>query len=64
VRLIAICTIMAASGAKISINTEPIIPSPLLLSRSRAKPPKNMPICANMEIAPAIVAVIVIVSVS
>ena len=39
----------------------PIIPMPLLLSRL---PPKNRPNCASMEIAPAIVAVIVMVSVS
>ena len=36
------------------------MPGPLLLRL----PPKNMPNCASIEIAPAIVAVIVMVSVS
>ena len=40
---------------------EPMTPSPLLLLRL---PPKNMPNCATIEIAPAIVAVTVISSVS
>ena len=61
VRLIAICTSMAANGAKIIITIEPMMPGPLLLSRW---PPKNMPNCATMEMAPAIVAVMVISSVS
>ena len=61
VRLIAICTIMAAIGARITIASVPITPRPLLLSR---EPPKNSPNCASMEIAPAMVAVMVIVSVS
>jgi hypothetical protein len=39
----------------------PMMPIPLLLSRL---PPKNMPNWASIEIAPAIVAVMVIVSVS
>src|SRR5499426_3971972 len=54
VRLIAICTIMAAIGARITIASVPITPSPLLLSRW---PPKNSPNCASMEMAPAMVAV-------
>ena len=41
--------------------TVPTTPSPLLLSRW---PPKNSPNCASMEMAPAMVAVIVMVSVS
>src|SRR2546428_5701293 len=61
VRLIAICTIMAAIGARITIASVPTTPSPLLLSRW---PPKNSPNCASMEMAPAMVAVMVIVSVS
>src|SRR6516162_2587930 len=61
VRLIAICTIMAASGARMSMSTEPTTPRPLL---SRLPPRKNMPNCASIDMAPAIVAVIVIVSVS
>ena len=52
---------MAAIGARITIAMVPIMPRPLLLSRL---PPKNMPNCASIEIAPAIVAVIVMVSVS
>jgi hypothetical protein len=61
VRLIAICTIMAASGARMSMSIEPTMPRPLL---SRLPPRKNMPNCASIEMAPAMVAVIVIVSVS
>ena len=38
-----------------------MMPKPLLLSRL---PPKNMPNCASIEIAPAMVAVIVMISVS
>ena len=38
-----------------------MMPMPLLLSRL---PPKNMPNCASIEIAPAMVAVIVMISVS
>ena len=60
VRLIAICTSMAASGARIIIAIEPMMPGPLL---SRL-PPKNMPNWAIIEIAPAMVAVIVMISVS
>ena len=40
---------------------EPMMPGPWLLSRL---PPKNMPNCATIEIAPAMVAVIVISNVS
>ena len=40
---------------------EPMMPGPWLLSRL---PPKNMPNCATIEIAPAMVAVMVISSVS
>src|ERR1700730_6949476 len=61
VRLIAICAIMAAIGARITIASVPIAPRPPLLSR---EPPKNSANCASMEIAPAMVAVMVIVSVS
>jgi hypothetical protein len=61
VRLIAICTSMAANGARIIIRIEPTMPGPELLSRW---PVKNMPNCAIMEMAPAMVAVIVINSVS
>ena len=61
VRLIAICTSMAPSGARINIAIEPMMPGPWLLSRL---PPKNMPNCATIEIAPAMVAVTVISSVS
>ena len=61
-RLIAICTSMAAIGARITIASVPMMPMPpLLLSRL---PPKNMPNCASIEIAPAMVAVIVMISVS
>ena len=60
-RLIAICTSMAASGARIIMTTDPITPGPLLLLRW---PPKNMPNCASIETAPAMVAVTVISSVS
>jgi hypothetical protein len=64
-RLIAIWTIIAAIGARMSISSDPITPSPLLLlSRLPPKAPKNMPSCASMDTAPAMVAVIVIVSVS
>src|SRR6476619_1494467 len=52
VRLIAICTSMAPSGARIISAIEPMMPGPLLLSRW---PPKNMPNCASIEIAPAMV---------
>lgn len=38
------------------MSSEPTMPRPLLLPRLR---PKNMPSCASMEIAPAIVAVMV-----
>ena len=55
-------TIMAASGARMSMSTEPTMPRPLLLSR--LPPRKNMPNCATIETAPAMVAVIVIVRVS
>ena len=55
VRLIAICTSMAAIGARITMASVPMIPKPLLLLRL---PPKNMPNCAIIEIAPASVAVI------
>ena len=42
-----------------------MMPSPpLLFSPSRLPPPKNMPNCASIEIAPAMVAVMVINSVS
>ena len=60
-RLIAICTTMAASGARMSMSTEPTMPRPLL---SRLPPRKNIPNCASIEMAPAIVAVMVIVRVS
>src|SRR6516225_6680710 len=46
----------------ISMSTEPTMLRPLLLSR--LPPRKNMANCASMEMAPAMVAVIVIVSVS
>ena len=54
---------MAAIGARITIASVPMMPMPppLLLSRL---PPKNMPNCASIEIAPAMVAVIVMISVS
>jgi hypothetical protein len=50
VRLIGIWTIMAASGARMSMSTEPTTPRLLLLSRL---PPKNMRSCASIEMAPA-----------
>src|SRR6478609_8004504 len=53
---------MAAIGARIIIAIVPIAPRPLLLSR--CPPPNNIPNCASIEIAPAMVAVIVMVSVS
>ena len=61
VRLIAICTIAAASGATIIATSTPMMPSGLLLSRL---PPKKNAKLPSMEIAPASVAVIVMVSVS
>ena len=62
VRLIAIWTIMAASGATSAAMSTPTKPSGLL--RLPPKPPKNRPKLASMETAPASVAVIVMVSVS
>ena len=61
VRLIAICTSMAANGATIMAIRTPMKPSGLLLSRL---PPKKKAKLPSMEMAPASVAVIVIVSVS
>ena len=62
VRLIAICTSMAAKRRQDHHQRcEPMMPGPWLLSRL---PPKNMPNCATIEIAPAMVAVMVISSVS
>ncbi|VCU08296.1 hypothetical protein RHODGE_RHODGE_01469 [Rhodoplanes serenus] len=62
VRLIAICTSMAAIGATITISSEPTMPSPPLFSR--LPPPKNMPNWASIEMAPAMVAVMVMIRVS
>ena len=50
----------AASGARRVINSVAIGPGPLWLSRWR----KNIPNCASMEMAPAMVAVIVMMRVS
>jgi hypothetical protein len=61
VRLIAICTRAAASGATIIATSTPTKPSGLLLSRL---PPKKKAKLPSIEIAPASVAVIVMVSVS
>ena len=55
-RLIAICTSMAASGAKISMAIE--------ASMLRSRPPKKNEMRASMVIAPAIVAATVPVSMS
>ncbi|MNY25897.1 hypothetical protein D3C86_1597090 [compost metagenome] len=62
VRLIAICTSIAASGATIIATSTPIKPNGLLLF-SRL-PPKKKAKLPSMEMAPASVAVIVMVSVS
>ena len=61
VRLTAICTRAAAMGATITAISTPIGPSGL--SRE-LPPPKNRPNCASIEMAPAMVAVIVMVRVS
>src|SRR5688572_7306763 len=45
VRLMAICTSMAAIGARITMASVPISPKPLLLRL----PPKNMPNCASID---------------
>ena len=62
VRLIAICTIMAASGATIIISQRSDQTQPIVAVAD--PPPKNRPNCASMEMAPAMVAVMVMVSVS
>ena len=62
VRLIAICTSMAASGATITATSTPMSPSGLLFSR--LLPPKKKAKLPSIEIAPASVAVTVMVSVS
>lgn len=59
VRLIAICTRAAAIGAIIIVAITPIIPRGLLRLL-----PKNIAKLASIEIAPAIVAVMVIIRVS
>jgi hypothetical protein len=59
VRLIAICTSIAASGATIMATSTPMKPSGLLLL-----PPKKKAKLPSMAIAPASVAVIVMISVS
>ena len=59
VRDIADCTRMAASGARIMISMVPPMPSGLLRF-----PPKNRVKFARIEIAPATMAVMVIISVS
>ncbi|MCY1308885.1 hypothetical protein D9M70_589270 [compost metagenome] len=61
VRLTAICTSMAATGARKTISKAPMPPSGLSLL---LPPPKNRPNCAKAEMAPAKVAVMVMVSVS
>ncbi len=61
-RLIAICTSMAAMGARIMMAIEPMMPSGLL--RLSDEPPKNMAKFASMPMAPASVAVIVMIRVS
>ncbi len=63
-RLIAICTSMAASGATRMATSVPMMPTP---PRSSRWPPNIMPncmYCASMEMAPPMVAAIVMVSVS
>ena len=55
----AICTKPAAMGAKNIIASEAIIPGPFSL-----RPPKSMPKFAIIEMAPAKVAVMVMISVS
>lgn len=62
VRLTAICTIMAANGATTMATITPMKPSGLLLL-SRL-PPKNRAKLPSIEIAPASVATMVMVSVS
>jgi hypothetical protein len=59
VRLIAIGTSMVASGAR-KMASNAARPPPRLPSLSR-RPPNNPPNCASIKIAPAIVAVTVIV---
>ncbi len=61
-REMAICTSIAASGARTTINMVPMKPKGLLLSRF--PPPNSRPKLASMEMAPAMVAVMVMVRVS
>jgi len=60
VRLIAICTSIAASGATMIISKVPNGPSGEL----RSRPPKKKAKLPSIEMAPAIVAVTVMMSVS
>ncbi len=60
VRLIIAWISIAAMGAKIAASSVPIIP----IQPLSRPPPKNMPNCASIDIAPATVAATVIVSVS
>ena len=61
-RLIAIWMMPAASGARNTISSVPMMPMPPFLLR--LPPPNNMPKLASMEMAPPSVAAMVMVSVS